>query len=196
MTKLLITFTMSLDGFIAGPDVGMDLPMGRGGERLHDWMFAPEPQEVSELDRQMAKEATATPGAVLVGRRTFDIGLGPWGDTPYPVPTFVVTHRPRDPMPMKSATFTFVSDGIESALRQAREAAGGKDVVIMGADLAQQYLKAGLVDELVLQIAPVLLGSGTRLFDHIGDTPIELVTTRSLQSPAVTHLRYEIVKPA
>ena len=116
----------------------------------------------------MAKEMLGVVGAVILGRRTFDVGLKPWGDTPYPVPCFVLTHRPRAPLAMKSGTFTFVADGIVSALDQARVAAGGKDIIVMGANAAQQYLKAGLCDEMLLQLALVLLGAGTRLFDHLG----------------------------
>ncbi|MBA3677411.1 MAG: dihydrofolate reductase [Sphingosinicella sp.] len=191
MAKLVLSFSMSLDGFIAGPDVSAQLPMGRHGERLHDWMF----KAPSDLDRRMAREMSENVGAVLLGRRTFDLGLSHWGGTPYKTPTFVLTHEPLDPLSTKTGTFIFVQAGIESALQQARAAGGGKDIVVMGANLAQQYLKAGLADEIVIQLVPVLLGSGTRLFDHIGDRRIELATTTALPSPSVTHLRFEVVKP-
>lgn len=194
MTKLLLTFSMSLDGFVAGPDIGKDFPMGRGGERLHHWLFAPS-GETSEVDARMSRETSNRVGAVLVGRRTFDIGVELWEDTPFPVPSFVVTHEPHEPLPMKSATFTFVTNGIKSALGQAREAAGGKDIIVMGAELAQQYLKAGLVDEIMIQLVPVLMGAGTRLFDNSSDQMVELVTSPALQSPTVTHLRFQVVKP-
>jgi dihydrofolate reductase len=190
--KLLIAFTMSLDGFIAGPEVSVEEPMGKGGERLHEWMFNDGPDR--GVDPEMAKEVFGLIGAVILGRRTFDVGLAPWGDTPYPVPCFVLTHEQRENLAMKSGTFTFVNDGIESALRQARQSAGGKDIVLMGADVAQQYLRAGLADELILQIAPVLLGKGTRLFDRIGEDRIELRRERLLGTPFVTHLKFSVAK--
>ena len=192
MPKLIASFSMSLDGFIAGPDVDIDEPMGRGGERLHDWLFKSD----SEVDAAMTREAFERVGAVLVGRRTFDIGIGQWEDTPFPAPSFVLTHRGREPLAMKSGTFVFVTDGIDSALEQAKRAAGGKDVVVMGAETAQQYLKAGLVDEVVLQLVPVLLGAGTRLFDRLGEGGIELIATRTLESPSVTHLKFEPARGA
>ena len=192
MAKLLLVFTMSLDGFIAGPEVSVDHPMGKGGERLHQWMFNDSAER--GIDPEMAKEMADVAGAVILGRRTFDIGLKPWGDTPYPMPCFVLTHRPREPLAMKSGTFTFVADGIASALAQARVAAGGKDIIVMGANTAQQYLSAGLADAIVLQLAPVLLGAGTRLFDHLGAGHIELVRTRLIGSPFVTHMRFDIAK--
>jgi dihydrofolate reductase len=190
--KLLVAFTMSLDGFIAGPDVSIEEPMGKGGERIHEWMFNDSADRGA--DPEMAKELFGLVGAVVLGRRTFDVGLAPWGDTPYPVPCFVLTHERREGLQMTSGAFTFVNDGIESALLQAKRAAGGKDIVVMGAETAQQYLKAGLVDELVLQIAPVILGGGTRLFDRIGDEHIELCRERLVGSPFVTHLKFSVVK--
>jgi dihydrofolate reductase len=192
MGKLLLSFSMSLDGFIAGPDVSLDEPMGRGGERLHQWMFNDSPER--GVDPHMAKEIFDVVGAVILGRRTFDVGLKPWEDTPFPAPCFVLTHRPRETLAMKSGTFSFVADGIASALDQARAAAGGKDIVVMGANAAQQYLQAGLVDTLVLQLAPVLLGAGTRLFDHLGTDQIELTQTRLIGSPFVTHMKFDVAK--
>ncbi|MCV3239485.1 dihydrofolate reductase family protein [Mesorhizobium sp. ZC-5] len=188
MSKLILAFSISLDGFVAGPGVSVDEPMGKGGEALHEWIF----QSDSAVDKDMAAELAPRLGAVLVGRRTFDVGLGPWGDTPFPVPTFVLTHEKRAPLAMKSGTFTFVTDGIESALDQARAAAGGKDIVVMGAETARQYLAAGLVDEIVLQLVPILLGGGPRLFDGHGG--IDLETTRAVVSPSVTHLRLSVPK--
>jgi dihydrofolate reductase len=190
MPKLVAAFSMSLDGFIAGPEVGIDHPMGKGGERLHHWLF----KSTSEVDTGMARELSARIGAVLLGRRTFDIGIGPWADTPYPAPSFVLTNRAREPLIMKSGAFNFVTDGIDSALQRARQAAGGKDVIVMGAETAQQYLKAGLVDEIVMQLVPVLLGAGIRLFDHVGDRHIELIANRTVESPFVTHLTFEVVR--
>jgi dihydrofolate reductase len=162
--------------------------MGAGGERLHEWLMK-EPSD--PVDAEMAKELFAKVGAVVLGKRTFDVGLGAWGDTPYPVPSFVLTHEKRDALVMKSAAFTFVNDGIESALAQARAAAGAKDIIVMGANAAQQYLEAGLVDEMFLQLVPVLLGAGSRLFEHLGASPIELNTARVVTSPAVTHFKFQ-----
>ena len=189
--RLLLAFTLSLDGFVAGPDVSVADAMGRGGERLHEWMFTDGPDR--GRDPELAAEVSRRIGAVILGRRTFDVGLQHWGDTPYPVPSFVLTHEPRAPLTMSSAAFTFVADGIHSALRQARRAADGRDVVVMGAETAQQYLRAGLVDDLVLQVAPVLLGAGTRLFDDVGTDPVELRIERVVDSPYVTHLAYRFV---
>jgi dihydrofolate reductase len=190
MPKLVAAFSMSLDGFVAGPDVSIGHPMGQVGERLHHWLFKSD----SEVDATMARETFERVGAVLLGRRTFDISIGQWEDTPYPAPSFVLTHRGREPLVMKSGTFVFVTDGIDSALEKARRAAGGKDVIVMGAETAQQYLKAGLVDEVALQLVPVLLGAGTRLFDSVGERHIELIATRTVESPSVTHLRFELAR--
>lgn len=203
MGIVLLNMTVSLDGFNAGPNVSVDRPMGEGGERLHEWLF----QDGSDrgvaaggtaprgVDVEQAQGLAADTGAVLIGRRTFDIGVGQWNDTPFPVPTFVVTHEAREPMVMKSAAFTFVSDGLPSALAQARMAAGDKDVLVMGgADIAQQYVEAGLVDEIQLQLVPVLLGGGTRLFGDRGTGHIELERTSVISSPYVTHLRFRVVK--
>jgi dihydrofolate reductase len=192
MGKVLLISTMSLDGFIAGPDVSVEEPMGSGGERLHQWMFNDSPERGA--DPEMAQEIFDIVGAVILGRRTFDVGLKPWGDTPFPVPCFVLTHRPREQLTMKSGTFTFVGDGIASALGQARKVCGDKDIIVMGANAAQQYLKAGLADTLVLQLAPVLLGGGTRLFDHLGADHIELTQTRLIGSPFVTHMKFDVAK--
>jgi dihydrofolate reductase len=180
---------MSLDGFIAGPNISHEHAMGKGGERLHEWLF----EKKSELDQQMAKDTSGRVGAVVLGRRTFDVGLQHWEDTPYPAPSFVVTHEKREPLLMKSAAFTFVNDGIESAVQKAKAASDGKDTVVMGANVAQQLLKAGLVDEIVLQLVPVLLGRGSRLFDNIGNEQIELKCTSVVASPLVTHLRYQVI---
>lgn len=191
MGKVTLDMSMSLDGFIAGLNVGVDLPMGEGGLRLHDWLFN---TSASEVDAEVEREMSATTGAVVLGRRTFDVGVGPWGDVPFPVPCFVLTHEDREQIVKKSGTFTFVTDGIESALQRAKVAAGGKDVRLMGADIAQQFLRAGLLDEIQINLVPVLLGDGVRLFDPIGAERIELESTRVIQSPGVTHLKFRVVK--
>lgn len=161
MSKVVLNVTMSLDGFMAGPDISAEHPMGRGGLRLHEWIFD---TSGSEVDAAVAREVSDSTGAVVLGRRTFDVGVEVWEDTPFPVPCFVLTHNARSQMVMKSGTFTFITAGVESALQQAQTAAGGKDVTLMGADIAQQALKARLLDEINLQVAPVLMGDGRRLF--------------------------------
>lgn len=191
MGKVTLHFSMSLDGYVAGPGVGIDQPMGAGGEQLHDWLFA---ALRSEADLQVEKEIFASVGAVVIGRRTFDVGIGPWGDTPFPARCFVLTHRKRDPLPQKSGTFTFVGNGIEHALRLATEAAQGRDVVVMGADIAQQALKAGLVDELNLQLVPRLLSDGRRLFDGMDAPGSAFELVRALPSPHAMHLRYRPIR--
>ncbi|MFC7380675.1 dihydrofolate reductase family protein [Sphaerisporangium rhizosphaerae] len=205
MTNVVLNMSVSVDGFSAGPDVTAEHPMGEGGERLHEWLFTSGSDRATAaggtspngVDAQVAQEILASTGAVVLGRRTFDVGVELWGDTPFPVPCYVVTHEARERLVMRSAAFTFVPDGVESVLRQARAAARDKNVLIMGgANTAQQFVRAGLVDEIQIQLVPVLLGSGTRLFDHLGTDHIELERERSLESPNVTHLRFHVAKQA
>lgn len=190
MGKVILTFSMSLDGFVAGHSVSLAEPMGVGGERLHDWMASGH-----ELDKEMAGEMFKTVGAVVLGRTTFDVGLQHWEDTPYPAPSFVLTHEQRDPLPMKSARFEFVNDGIASAIGRARAAAGNGDIIVMGADVAQQCLKEGLAEEVIIQSVPLVLGAGRRLFENLGERPIEMEIIRALPSPSVIHQRFRI-RPA
>ncbi|MEO3857509.1 dihydrofolate reductase family protein [Acrocarpospora sp. B8E8] len=203
MENVVLNMSVSVDGFSAGPDVTIEHPMGEGGERLHEWLFNSSSDRTvaaggtspNGVDAQVAQELFASTGAVVVGRRTFDVGVELWGDTPFPVPCFVLTHQAREQLVMKSAAFTFVTDGIESVLRQARAAARDKNVLIMGgANTAQQFVRAGLVDEIQIQLVPVLLGSGTRLFDHLGTNHIELERNRLIESPHVTHLRFRVAR--
>ncbi|TYB43908.1 dihydrofolate reductase family protein [Actinomadura chibensis] len=189
MGVVVLHKSMSLDGFVAGPDIGAEHPMGKGGMRLHEWMFTDRPDP---RDREVVAAISASVGAVVVGRRTFDVGLPHWQDTPYPAPTFVLTHQARDELAMKSASFAFVTDGIETALKAAREAAGDKDVIVMGAQTGRQFLSAGLLDEMQINLVPVMLGAGTRLLDDLGH--IELERTQVIASDAVTHLRFRVVK--
>ncbi|MGW7646388.1 dihydrofolate reductase family protein [Streptomyces bobili] len=189
MSKVVLNVTMSLDGFMAGPDISVEHPMGRGGLRLHEWILN---TSTSDVDATVAQEVTTSTGAVVLGRRTFDVGVDVWQDTPYPVPCFVLTHNTRNRRVMKSGTFTFVTGGVKEALHQAKAVADGKDVLLMRADNAQQALSAGLLDEINLQIAPVLMGDGRRLFEHLGTERIELERTRILASPHVTHLRFHV----
>jgi dihydrofolate reductase len=202
MGRVLLNMSVSLDGFTAGPDVTVKQPMGRGGERLHEWLFqddvdravAADGVSPAGVDAEQAQELSTTTGAVIIGKRTFDVGVGLWQDTPFPVPTFVITHEPREQMAMKSAPFAFVTDGIEDALRQAQRAAGDRNVLIMGgAGIAQQLVRNRLVDEIRLQLVPVLLGAGTRLFDHPATDHIELKRTMVMESPHVTHLRFQVM---
>ncbi|MBB5804881.1 dihydrofolate reductase [Saccharothrix ecbatanensis] len=183
--KVVLNGSVSLDGYSAGPNPSDDHPMGEGGERLHEWMFA----EGSDRDAEFA----ATVGAVVLGRRTFDLGLRFWQDTPFPVPSFVLTHEGRPPLAMKSASFTFVTDGPKSAVGQAREAAGDKDVLVMAAaESAQHVLRAGLVDEIRLQLVPVFLGGGARLLDGLKPTELERIAVA--EADDVVHLRFRVLK--
>ena len=189
MGKVIVSFTMSLDGFIAGPNISPEDAMGEGGEQLHDWLF----DGSSEIDRDMAREMPANVGAVILGKRTFDLGLPHWEDTPFPAPSFVLTHEKREPLKMKSSAFTFINGGVESAVQQAKAAAGEKDIVVMGANVAQQLLRAELADEIVLQLAPVLLGQRHPPVRRYWRQTIELKNTSSIESPLVTHLRFQVL---
>jgi dihydrofolate reductase len=197
MPKVTCEISMSLDGFIAGPNDKPGNGLGDGGERLHEWVTALESwRERHNLsggeagrDSELLEESFKNAGAVLVGRRMFD-NAEEWGDDPpFRVPVFVVTHRPREKLVKEGATtFTFV-DGVEQALDQARAAAGAKDVSVGGgATVIQQLMKAGLLDELQIHLVPVFLGGGRPLFEDMGQ--MELECTRVIESPAVTHLRY------
>lgn len=195
MGKLILEMTMSLDGFTAAPKVGVDHPLGEDGERLHGWLGI-DGSPVSETDREISAEMFADTGAFIFGRRTFDVGEGPWGDDgAFGMPCFVLTNRPREKLVKGPTTFDFVTDGIESALKQARAAAGDKDVIVMGgAEVARQYLGAGLIDEVRIHLVPMLLGAGTRLFDS--GPRLELERTRLVESPAVTHLTFRVTGPS
>jgi dihydrofolate reductase len=201
--KVTFDITMSLDGFVAGPNDTPEQGLGEGGERLHEWVFGlkswrePHGLEGGETgrDSEVLDEATKSVGALVLGRRMFDNARG-WGDEPpFHAPVFVLTHEERDPLEKEGGTtFTFVTEGIESALEQARAAAGGKDVAVAGgANTIQQFLSAGLVDEFQIHIAPMLLGGGVRLFDQ-APADLELELTRLIESPRVTHLKFRVVK--
>ncbi len=207
MSKLKLTITMSIDGYVAGPDQSPEQPLGAGGENLHDWLVPLKAfreshgHEGGEVNAStpFAEGILAGAGATIMGRNMFGGGPGPWAeswrgwwgnDPPYHHPVFVLTHHPRGPVEMDGGTtFYFVTDGIESALDQARAAAGDKDVSLGGgASVAQQYLAAGLLDELVVSVVPRLLGGGARLFENLGDARLEQV--ESVEAPGVTHIRY------
>jgi dihydrofolate reductase len=215
MGKLTLDITMSLDGFVAGPDQTLEHPLGTGGEALHEWAFAAnsfrEAHGMSggdeNADSRVVEEHLGAIGATVMGRRMFSGGEGPWSDDPnadgwwgddppFHHPVFVLTHHPRETVAKDGGTsFTFVTDGIEAALEQAQAAAGGKDVAVGGgANVAQQYLDAGLLDELQIHLVPQLLGDGVRLFEHLDAGRFTLESSRVIESPSVTHLRYRVVK--
>ncbi|MEJ1162745.1 dihydrofolate reductase family protein [Variovorax sp. CCNWLW186] len=210
MSKLRFRISISLDGFVAGPHQSLQEPLGVGGEQLHEWVVQLEAwRRPHGLDGGVVNESTAVMedelvniGATIMGRNMFGGGPGPWDNTnpwngwwgrnpPFRHPVFVLTHHAREPLMMEGGTsFTFVTDGIESALDQARRAAGGKDVALAGgANAAQQYLKAGLVDEMQLHLAPILLGGGERLFDGV-NTLHSLAPVKTIAAPDVTHLKF------
>jgi dihydrofolate reductase len=196
MTKVLAGITMSVDGYVTGPDDGPDKGLGEGGERLHYWVFGGpwtydggHHGEATGADKQYLDDMMGNLGAVIGGRGTFDAADRWGGSNPWPVPFFIVTHHPDD-VP-HDAGFTFV-DGLDEAVRLGRTAAGDKDLHIMGgADVIRQALAAGYVDELSISIAPVVLGGGKRLFDGF-DESIDLEHLRTLQSPYATHINYRV----
>jgi dihydrofolate reductase len=214
MSKLRCHISISVDGFVAGPNQSEENPLGEGGERLHDWVVAlaawrelhgKQGGEVNESTRVM-EETAENIGAGVMGRNMFGPpGGGDWGDEewkgwwgddpPYHNDVFILTHHPRDPVEMEGGTtFHFVTDGIKSALERAREAAGGKDVRLWGgADVARQYLAVGLLDELELHVVPVVLGDGARLFKNLGDAEVRLEQVRAVEAPGVAHLKYRVV---
>jgi dihydrofolate reductase len=210
--KFKLQISMSLDGCVAGPNQSEEHPLGEGGMQLHEWAFAleawraPHGQEGGEANASSAvmDEMMENVGAFVMGRNMFGPGRGPWEDhpwdgwwgdePPYHAPVFVLTHHEREPLEMQGGTtFYFVTDGIEAALERAKEAAGEQDVALGGgARVAQQYLKAGLLDELTINVVPVLLGDGARLLDGLGDADIGLECTRVIEGPAATHLTYHV----
>ena len=198
MTKVVSGITTSLDGYVTGPDDGPGKGLGEGGERLHWWVFGgPWTYESGArgepvgVDKQVLDEAFARIGAVVGGRNTYE-AAGAWGgQNPFGVPFFIVTHRPQDAP--AGAGFTFV-DGLDEAVAQAREAAGDRDVSVMGgADVIRQALAAGHVEELAISIAPVVLGAGKRLFEGF-DGSLRLEHLRVLQSPLATHISYRVLR--
>jgi dihydrofolate reductase len=200
MGKVFVDITMSLDGFIAGPNDGPELGLGEGGERLHEWVYGlrswrePHGLEGGEENEDSAilDESVQRSGAIILGRRMFENARG-WGDEPpFHKPVFVLTHEAREPLAKAGTTFTFVNDGVESALEQAQAASGGRDVAIAGgANTIQQFLAAGLVDEMQVHVAPLLLGGGVRLFGDAGE-PRDVVGLKASASPAVAHLRFRL----
>jgi dihydrofolate reductase len=213
MGRLTLDISMSLDGYIAGPNQTLELPLGQGGEQLHEWVLGlaawRERHGLSggetNRDAEVVEESIAAVGATVMGRRMFSGGSGPWtddpnadgwwgDDPPFRHPVFILTHHPRETVTKQGGTtFNFVTEGIEAALDQAREAAGDKDVAVAGgANVVQQYVTAGLLDELQIHVVPVLLGGGVRLFADGAET-VGLESTRVIESPSVTHLRYRVL---
>jgi dihydrofolate reductase len=213
MAKVRFEVAMSLDGFIAGPNPSEEHPLGEGGMQLHEWAFKlaawrePHGREGGEVNAssEIVERSLANVGASVMGRNMFGGGPGPWGEDPWDgwwgdnppfhTPVFVLTNHARASLEKQGGTtFFFVCSGIESALEQAMDAADGKDVSLGGgANVAQQYLAAGLLDELQLNVVPVLLGDGTRLFENIG-SDVKLESIRVVEAPDVTHLVYRVVK--
>jgi dihydrofolate reductase len=206
MGKVTTSLTMSLDGFIAGPNDGPEHPLGEGGMRLFDWYNAGDTEfvmpsgaitaNVSAASAAMMRESYAQVGALVSGRKTFDITGGWGGRHTVDVPVFVVTHEvPQDWIARHpDAPFTFVTDGVASAVAQAQAVAGDKDVAVAAASLVQQCLKTGLLDEFQVDVVPVLLGAGVRLFENFGGAPIELERIAVIEGEGVTHLRFRVVK--
>ena len=193
MGKVISGISMSLDGFITGPNVDREHQLGDGGDVLHRWLWEPDPRDTELLD-DMGRRV----GAILMGRRSYDLaeGDGGWGDggPAGPAPCFVLTHNPPAPETVKAPdVFTFVTGGIHDAVDQARAAAGDKVVGVHGGSAAQQCLAEGLLDELVISLAPVLLGSGTRLFDHI-EGQYQLERFDLIPTPNATHLRFRVIR--
>jgi len=211
MSNVTCQISVSLDGYAAGPNQSLETPLGEGGERLHDWVIATAGWRASHgmeggersVDSEIAAKLPVNNGAYVMGRNMFTAGRGDWDESwrgwwgeepPFHTPVYVLTHHPREPLAMEGGTtFHFVTDGIESALEQARAAAGEKDVAIAGgASTVNQYLGAGLLDELYLHIVPVVLGGGERILAGVGDPKLEPVEV--IASPAVTHVRYRVVR--
>ena len=203
MGKIILDITMSLDGLIAGPNDGPERPLGDGGERLFAWYFSGDTDfempsgtmtfKVSPASAEVLQEVH-TVGALVTGRRTFDIANAWGGRHPVDVPVFVVTHMVPQEWVYEGSPFTFVMDSVESAVEKAKEAAGDRDIGVGAASIAQQCIQAGILDEIQIHLAPVLLGGGIRLFDYPGAEPIELESMRVVETPGVTHLRFRVVK--
>ncbi|RPJ23591.1 MAG: hypothetical protein EHM33_20470 [Chloroflexi bacterium] len=203
MGKVVFNMTVSLDGFVAGPNDNPDNGLGDGGDALFNWYFSGDTEipisdgemvlKVSPQSAKILKESIEAYGAGVWGRKTFDIARA-WGGHPPGSPCFIVTHHVPQEWVYEGSPFTFVTEGVESAIRQAKQAAGDKDVVICTASILQQCLNAGLLDEIHIDVAPLLLGKGVRLFDHLEFKPTELERIRVIEAPGVTHLGFRLVK--
>jgi dihydrofolate reductase len=209
VSKLRLQISVSIDGYVAGPNQSEDEPLGEGGEELHEWVLKTDAWRASHgreggersVSSEVVEAMFENVGASIMGRNMFGGGPGPWpedppwkgwwGDEPpYHHPVFVLTHHEREPLELSDTTFHFVTDGIEPALERAREAAAGKDIALMGgADACNQYLAAGLVDEMTLCVAPVILGGGERLFDGVPSSVREVELVGAVDGPHATHLK-------
>jgi dihydrofolate reductase len=204
MGKVTSGLTMSLDGFIAGPNDGPEHPLGEDGMRLFDWYGGGDTEyvvpsggmtfQVSPQSAEMLSGVFSSIGAIVTGRRTFDITNGWGGRHPLDVPVVVLTHNVPDGWEYEGSPFTFVTDGVESAVEKARKLAGEKHVAVGAASLVQQCLRAGLLDEVHVDLVPVLLGGGVRLFDNLGPEHVELERTEIIEAPGVTHMTFRVVK--
>lgn len=203
MGKVVFNMTMSLDGYVAGPNDGPGNGLGDRGEQLFDWYFQGDTEikvsegtpvlKVSKQSAEIIRSAFQSYGAGIWGRKTFDI-TGGWGGHPPGEPAFIVTHHVPQEWVREGSPFIFVTDGVESAIRQAKQAAGDKNVVLCTASILQQGLQAGLVDELDIDVVPVILGDGVRLFDRLADQSIKLEKIQAIDAPLVTHMKYRVVK--
>ena len=203
MGKVVFNMTVSLDGFVAGPNDSSEKGLGDGGDALFKWYFSGDTEvpisdgnmvlKVSSQSARLLKDAMKNYGAGVWGRKTFDIAHA-WEGHPPGSPAFIVTHTIPQEWVYDGSPFTFVTDGVESAIRQAKQAAGDKDVVVCTASILQQCLNLGLMDEIHVDVAPLLLGKGVRLFDHLNIEPIELESLRVVGAPGVTHLGFRVLK--
>jgi dihydrofolate reductase len=203
MGNVVFNMTVSLDGFVAGPNDNPENGLGDGGEALFNWYFSGDTEvpisdgnmvlKVSSQSARLLKDAMKNYGAGVWGRKTFDIAHA-WEGHPPGSPAFIVTHTIPQEWVYDGSPFTFVTDGVESAIRQATQAAGGKDVVICTASILQQCLNLGLMDEIHVDVAPLLLGKGVRLFDHLNIKPTDLESIRVVEAPGVTHLGFRVLK--
>lgn len=203
MGKVMSGLAMSLDGFIAAPNDEPENPLGEGGMRLFDWYSSGDTEyvvpsgemtfKVSKQSAEMLREAFSSIGAIVTGRRTFDITNGWGGKHPLDAPVFVLTHNVPEGWDYEGSPFTFVTDGVESAVEKAKAVAGDKNVAVGAASLAQQCLRAGILDEVHVDLVPVLLGGGVQFFDDLGEQ-IELKRTRLIEAPDVTHITIRVVK--
>lgn len=202
MGKVVFHNSISLDGFVAGPNDSPDNPLGDGGEAIFAWYFSGDtevklpgapPMKMSRKSAEVFRQGISNIGAMICGRRMFDIAHA-WGGNPPGRPCFVVTHNPPQEWLTEGSPFTFITDGVENAIRQAKQAAGDKDIALSSASIAQQAIEAGLLDEIALALTPILLGGGVRLFDNLGAAPIDLETISVIDAPGVTHLAFRVVK--
>jgi len=201
MGKVILDISMSIDGFVTGPNDNKKQPLGEKGMAIQSWLFSGDQSsdyndffKLSNANKEVFDSPIPSTGAMIVGRRTFDIVNGWDGSHPIQgIPIFVVTHKPPESYMKGDTKFTFVTDGVESAVKQAKEAAKGKNVSVGTASIAQQCIKAGMLEEIHLHVSPVIMGEGTRLFAHIGNGQIKLESQQVIDGTDVTHLKYGVI---